>query len=140
MKRPFSNRRPLGPFINSGDQEESQSRNQIDVSEQEERNIDPRLPDSVDLDELQEFKDNAEGAANVSMTMYEAWVLKQFNTPMLQSYIANTLREVARADKDDKATLMTVVQSTAVKDYSYKVGSREELERVRELIESTNQS
>lgn len=120
VERPLEDKRPLGPlFGTSGARSDDSSDNS-------------GVPSTVDEDELAEFKDNVEEAARVRITMEEAYAIKQIDTPMLQSYVSNTLREVAR--QTDDATVQGVLESEAAERYARKLGSVQELQQARSVF------
>ena len=51
---------------------------------------------------------------------------------MLQSYVSNTLREVAR--QTDDATVQGVLESEAAERYARKLGSVQELQEARSVF------
>jgi hypothetical protein len=119
VKRPLKDKRPVGPIFTA--------------SESEPGDLNGSFPESVDRDELEEYKQNIERTADVEISLQGAFAIKQIDTPMLQSYIANVLGRASQ--HNDEVTVESVINSKATKKYARKVGAVQELEEARSVYD-----
>lgn len=116
MKRPLSDKRPLGPVLafsdNDADDNVSSSDLQSDISE---------------------YKNDIESTLDVSLTDKEARAIKRLQSPMLQSYVSNVLSTASQ--HNENVTPTSVIKSDATRKYARKLGATRHLENAKELLD-----
>lgn len=115
MDRPFEDRRPIGPFF-STDNDDNSEDNEYDDSE------------------LEQFRDDVAESTNVHLTLEEARALKSIESPMLQSYLMNSMSDVISRGYD--RNLKQIVNAKPANTYAMKLGATDELHKAQAMLSS----
>jgi len=126
MRRPLKNRRPFGPLLDS-ENDDSAISNETDSSSQ--RSNQPQI-----TDETRDFRRKIEDGVGIDVSDREALSLQQIHSPMLKSYITNTLRTVDDMNTDVEASVRSVIHADGTEEYARKLGVEASLMKAQSVF------